>query len=158
MVDADWKPSMGFVYGELKVAKEEIMKALGGNEKAYKPIIDIINNKMKDFEMERQVVMIDLPKYKEKLVDLELAIKGCMVNNADFDPDEDDGDGDEVDPEPVMEKIDEALKTNNNQVPRKSSTTTKLYNEDFESENDEQVFEEDEYESNGVKIVEELED
>ncbi|CAH1426499.1 unnamed protein product [Lactuca virosa] len=47
MVDADWKPSMGFVYGELKVAKEEIMKALGGNEKAYKPIIDIINHKMK---------------------------------------------------------------------------------------------------------------
>ncbi|XP_023770692.1 uncharacterized protein LOC111919332 [Lactuca sativa] len=47
MVDADWKTSMGFVYGELKVAKEEIMKALGGNEKAYKRIIDIINNKMK---------------------------------------------------------------------------------------------------------------
>ncbi|CAH1426233.1 unnamed protein product [Lactuca virosa] len=47
MVDADWKPSMGFVYGEIKVAKEEIIKSLGGNEKHYKPIIDIINTKMK---------------------------------------------------------------------------------------------------------------
>ncbi|CAH1432877.1 unnamed protein product [Lactuca virosa] len=299
MVDADWKPSMGLVYGELKVAKEEIMKALGGNEKAYKPIIDIINNKMKgrldsklhltayllnpyyhyndsqiqhdpdvmdavleffdtllfgDFEMQRQVVMIDLPKYKEKVdrFGADLAIKGCIVNNPDFDParwwglfggstphlkkiamrilsltssssgcernwstfeavhtkkrnrletnrlnnlvyvqfnanlmeknkkrkdrtlevllandshsaqewiiDGDDGDGDEVDPESVMEAIDEALKTNDNQVPRKSSTTRELYDEDFESENEEQVFEEDEYESDGVKIAEELED
>ncbi|CAH1412781.1 unnamed protein product [Lactuca virosa] len=47
MVDADWKPSMGFVYGEIKVAKEEIITSLGGNEKAYKPIIDIINKKIK---------------------------------------------------------------------------------------------------------------
>ena len=38
---------MGFVYGEIKVAKEEIIKSLGGNEKHYKPIIDIINTKMK---------------------------------------------------------------------------------------------------------------
>ncbi|KAL7592759.1 hypothetical protein Lser_V15G33003 [Lactuca serriola] len=307
MVDADWKPSMCFVYGELKVAKEEIMKALGGNEKAYKPIIDIINNKMKvrldsklhltayllnryyhyndskiqndpdvmdavleffdtllfgDFEMQRQVVMIDLLKYKEKVdrFGADLAIKGCMVNNVDFDPDNmlyvyftrwwglfggstphlkkiamrilsltssssgcernwstfeavhtkkrnrletnrlnnlvyvqfnvnlmeknkkrkdttlevllandshsdqewiidgDDGDGDEVDPESVMEAIDEALETNDNQVPHKSSTTRELYDKDFESKNEEQVFEEDEYESDGVKIVEERED
>ncbi|CAI9270821.1 unnamed protein product [Lactuca saligna] len=47
MVNADWKPSMGFVYGEIKIAKEEIIKSLGGNEKHYKPIIDIINTKMK---------------------------------------------------------------------------------------------------------------
>ncbi|CAH1427290.1 unnamed protein product [Lactuca virosa] len=178
--------------------------------------------------MQRQVVMIDLPKYKEKVdrFGADLAIKGCMVNNADFDRDNmlyayftrwwelfggstphlkkiamrilsltssslgcernwstfearkdrtlevllandshsaqewiidgDDGDGDEVDPESVMEAIDEALKTNDNQVPRKSSTTRELYDEDFESENEEQVFEEDEYESDGVKIVEEL--
>ncbi|CAI9274424.1 unnamed protein product [Lactuca saligna] len=262
MVDADWKPSMGFVYGGLKVAKEEIMKALGGNEKAYKPIIDIINHKMKgrldsklhlsayllnpyyhykdsqlqhdpyvmdavleffdtllcgDFEMQRQVVMIDLPKYKEKVdrFGSDLAIKGCMVNNADFYPERWWGlfggstphlkritmrilsltssssgcernlstfearkdrtlevllandshaaqelmiDGDEFDPESVMEAIDEALGTNNNQVPRKSSTPRELFDEDFDSDNEEQMFEEDEYESDGVKIVEELED
>ncbi|CAH1413871.1 unnamed protein product [Lactuca virosa] len=267
MVVADWKPSMGLVYGELKVAKEEIMKALGGNEKAYKPIIDIINHKMKgrldsklhltayllnpyyhykdsqlqhdpdvmdavleffdtllcgDFEMQRQVMMIDLPKYKEKVdrFGADLAIKGCMVNNADFDParwwglfggstphlkriamrilsltssssgcernwstfearkdrtlevllandshasqewmiDGDDGDGDEVEPESVMEAIDEALGNNNNQVPCKSSTPRELFDEDFESDNEEQMFEEDEYESDGVQIVEELED
>ncbi|XP_023759888.1 uncharacterized protein LOC111908296 [Lactuca sativa] len=46
MVHADWKPSMGFVYGEIKIGKEEIIKSLGGNEKHYKPIIDIINTKM----------------------------------------------------------------------------------------------------------------
>ncbi|CAI9263589.1 unnamed protein product [Lactuca saligna] len=68
--------------------KEEIMKALGGNEKDYNPIIDIINHKMKDFDIQRQVVMIDLPKYKENAdrFGVDLAIKGCMVNNADFDP------------------------------------------------------------------------
>nr|KAJ0192639.1 hypothetical protein LSAT_V11C800420980 [Lactuca sativa] len=257
MVDADWKTSMGFVYGELKVAKEEIMKALGGNEKAYKRIIDIINNKMKDFEMQRQVVMTDLPKYKEKVdrFGADLAIKGCMVNNADFDPgnvkmvgtfwwlnslfendcnedffsltssssgcernwstfeavhtkkrnrletnrlnnlvyvqfnanlmeknkkrkdrtlevllandshaaqewmiDGDDNDGDEVDPKSMMEAIDETLGTNNNQVPCKSSTPRELFDEDFESNNEEQMFEEDEYESPGGQIVEELED
>ncbi|XP_023761629.1 uncharacterized protein LOC111910069 [Lactuca sativa] len=67
-------------------------------------------------------------------------------------------DGDEVDPESVMEAIDEALGTNNNQVPRKSSTPRELFDEDFESDNEEQMFEEDEYELDGVKIVEELED
>ncbi|CAH1426074.1 unnamed protein product [Lactuca virosa] len=204
--------------------------------------------------MQRQVVMIDLPKYKEKVdrFGADLAIKGCMVNNVDFDParwwrlfggstphlkrivmsilsltssssgcernwstfeavhtkkrnrletnrlnnlvyvqfnanlmekhkkrkdrtlevlyqiaiahaqewmiDGDDGDGDEVDPESVMEAIDETLGTNNNQVPRKSSTPRELFDEDFESDNEEQLFEEDEYESDGVQIVEELED
>ncbi|CAH1449265.1 unnamed protein product [Lactuca virosa] len=47
MVDADWKPSMGFVYGEIKKAKKEIIDALGGNKKAYEPIINIISKKMK---------------------------------------------------------------------------------------------------------------
>ncbi|CAH1432875.1 unnamed protein product [Lactuca virosa] len=39
--------------------------------------------------MQRQVVMIDLPKYKEKVdrFGADLAIKGCIVNNPDFDPD-----------------------------------------------------------------------
>nr|KAJ0189604.1 hypothetical protein LSAT_V11C800413040 [Lactuca sativa] len=87
-------------------------------EKSYKPIIDIISNKMKgtldsklhltawllnpyyhykdsqlqhDPEimdvMQRQVVTIDLPKYKEKVdrFGVELAYRSCMVNDADFD-------------------------------------------------------------------------
>ncbi|GJU11524.1 hypothetical protein Tco_1133920 [Tanacetum coccineum] len=45
MVDADWKPSMGFIYGELKKAKQEIMDALNNNEKSYAPILDIISRK-----------------------------------------------------------------------------------------------------------------
>ncbi|GKA09123.1 hypothetical protein Tco_0688454 [Tanacetum coccineum] len=44
MVDADWKPSMGFIYGELKKARQEIKDALD-NENAYKPISDIIAKK-----------------------------------------------------------------------------------------------------------------
>lgn len=133
MVDADWKPSMGFVYGEIKKAKEELIDALGGNKKAYDPIINIISKKMEgrldsrlhltayllnpyyhykdpqlqhdpdvmdavleffdtllagDLEMQKQVVTIELPKYKKKLDKFgrELAIRSCEVNDANFDP------------------------------------------------------------------------
>nr|KAJ0186945.1 hypothetical protein LSAT_V11C900459240 [Lactuca sativa] len=277
MVDADWKPSMGFVYGEIKVAKEEIIKSLGGNEKHYTPIIDIINTKMKgrldstlhltsyllnpyyhyndaqiQFDpdvmdvMQRQVVTIDLPKYKKKVdrFGSDLAIKHCKVNDADFDPaswwglfggttphltkiamrilsftssssgcernwstfegvhtkkrnrletsklnnlvyvqfnanlmeknkrrkdrnmevllsnhslstqewivDCDDCDIDEVDPKTVYE----ALVTDVSQAPQESPKTRELFDEDFESESEEQVLEEDEYESDGVQIME----
>ncbi|PWA96008.1 hypothetical protein CTI12_AA029720 [Artemisia annua] len=49
MVDADWKPSMGFVYGELIKAKEEIKGVMGGNnnKKTYESIVKIIDTKMK---------------------------------------------------------------------------------------------------------------
>ncbi|CAI9279836.1 unnamed protein product [Lactuca saligna] len=133
MVDADWKPSMGFVYGEIKKAKKEIIDALGGNKKAYEPIINIISKKMKgrldsklhltayllnpyyhykdpqlqhdpevmdavleffdtlfagDLEMQKQVVTIELPKYKKKMdrFGRELAVKACEVNDGDYDP------------------------------------------------------------------------
>ncbi|GJU68505.1 putative transcription factor/ chromatin remodeling BED-type(Zn) family protein [Tanacetum coccineum] len=46
-VDADWKLSMGFVYGEMIKAKKEIKAVLGDNKKAYEPIIKIIEKKMK---------------------------------------------------------------------------------------------------------------
>ncbi|XP_022007684.1 uncharacterized protein LOC110906938 [Helianthus annuus] len=45
MVDADWKPSMGFIYGELQRVKKEIINALNDNKNAYGPIIDIISKK-----------------------------------------------------------------------------------------------------------------
>lgn len=45
MVDADWKPSMGFIYGELRKATQEIKSALNDNENAYKPVLDIIKEK-----------------------------------------------------------------------------------------------------------------
>ncbi|KAK9047863.1 hypothetical protein SSX86_033175 [Deinandra increscens subsp. villosa] len=48
MVDADWKPSMGFIYGEIKKAEQEIMDALSNNEREYGPILDIISKKMKN--------------------------------------------------------------------------------------------------------------
>ena len=48
MVDADWKPSMGFVYGEIIKAKQEIIDAIGGNKTLVKDITKIIDKKMHD--------------------------------------------------------------------------------------------------------------
>ncbi|CAI9269106.1 unnamed protein product [Lactuca saligna] len=111
-----------------------------------------------ELEIQRQFMTIDLPKYKEKVdrFGLELAYKSCMVNNADFDLVRWWGLFDEVDPKSIMESTDEALGTNDNQAPRQNSTTRQLFDEDFESENVEQVFEEGEYESDGVQILEEV--
>ncbi|XP_031101802.1 uncharacterized protein LOC116005702 [Ipomoea triloba] len=48
VLSQDKKPSMGFVYGEIMHAKEEIKRALNGVEKNYEPIIRIIEEKMKN--------------------------------------------------------------------------------------------------------------
>lgn len=128
MVDADLKPSMGFIYGELKKAKQEIIDVLSNNKKEYEPIMDIISTKMKDrvdtclhltayllnpfylynnsevrddidandavvdvvgtlfpgdYEMQNQILMVELPMYKGKLGKFNrvVSIKGCEVNN-----------------------------------------------------------------------------
>ncbi|KAK2654653.1 hypothetical protein Ddye_014509 [Dipteronia dyeriana] len=47
LVDGDRKPSMGFVYGELKKAKEEIQTGLKSVESNYRPIFEIIDDKSK---------------------------------------------------------------------------------------------------------------
>ncbi|XP_071699672.1 uncharacterized protein [Rutidosis leptorrhynchoides] len=46
MVDADWKPSMGFIHAELKKAQQEIKDALNNDMTAYGPIMDITSTKM----------------------------------------------------------------------------------------------------------------
>ncbi|XP_057463951.1 uncharacterized protein LOC130753827 [Actinidia eriantha] len=48
LVDGDRKPSMGFLYGELKQAKEEIKVAYKNVEANYCPILDIIDAKAQD--------------------------------------------------------------------------------------------------------------
>ncbi|PSS14347.1 Pescadillo like [Actinidia chinensis var. chinensis] len=48
LIDGDRKPSMGFLYGELKQAKEEIKVAYKNVEANYRPILDIIDAKAKD--------------------------------------------------------------------------------------------------------------
>ncbi|XP_040373461.1 uncharacterized protein LOC112199077 [Rosa chinensis] len=45
LVDGDRKPSMGFVYGELLRAKEEIKMAFKDQETHYRPILDIVDGK-----------------------------------------------------------------------------------------------------------------
>ena len=47
LVDGDVRPAMGFVYGELKKAKDEIKEALNHKEEKYKPILDIVDAKGK---------------------------------------------------------------------------------------------------------------
>ncbi|KAL5759938.1 hypothetical protein ACOSQ2_018776 [Xanthoceras sorbifolium] len=47
LVDGDKKPAMGFVYGELLQAKEDIKVALNNVDRNYKPIIDIIDARIK---------------------------------------------------------------------------------------------------------------
>ncbi|CAH1421342.1 unnamed protein product [Lactuca virosa] len=55
-----------------------------------------------------------------------------------------------------MEELveEKALATDVSQAPQESPKTRELFNEDFESESEEQVLEEDEYESDGAQIVE----
>ncbi|PWA67183.1 hypothetical protein CTI12_AA321880 [Artemisia annua] len=48
LADGDQKPSMGFLYGELKKAKEDIKMAFNNVETYYRPIIDIIETRSKD--------------------------------------------------------------------------------------------------------------
>ncbi|KAL5826990.1 hypothetical protein ACOSQ3_018835 [Xanthoceras sorbifolium] len=48
LVDGDIKPSMDFLYGELRKEKEDIKVALKNSENAYRPILDIIDSKAKD--------------------------------------------------------------------------------------------------------------
>lgn len=45
LVDGDRKPSMGFLHGELKQAKEDIKVAFKNVENNYKPILYIIDSK-----------------------------------------------------------------------------------------------------------------
>ena len=46
LVDGDRKPSMGFVYGELKKAKEEIKEALNNIESNYRSILEIMDTRI----------------------------------------------------------------------------------------------------------------
>ena len=47
-MDGDRKPSMPWLYGELRKAKQDIREALNNVENSYQPIIEIIEGKMKD--------------------------------------------------------------------------------------------------------------
>ncbi|KAJ0818189.1 putative HAT dimerization domain, ribonuclease H-like superfamily [Helianthus annuus] len=133
MVDADRKPSMGFIYGEIESAKQEIMNVLGNKEKYYQPVLDIISKKMKgrldtklhltayllnpyylynnpdmqndldlsdaivefiatiypgNHTLQNHIMTVELPVYKSKQEKFsrEMATKGCLVNDDNFDP------------------------------------------------------------------------
>ena len=48
IVDADRMPSMGFVYGMLEDAKNEVQAACNRKESTYRPIIDIIEKELEE--------------------------------------------------------------------------------------------------------------
>ncbi|KAF7153803.1 hypothetical protein RHSIM_Rhsim01G0126200 [Rhododendron simsii] len=97
LVDGDRKPSMGFVYGELKNAKEEIKGAYKLVETNYWPILDVIDGKAKgrldtffsdDVNVQDEVINRELLKYKNKEGGFgrPLATIGCATNNDSYDP------------------------------------------------------------------------
>lgn len=47
LVDGDRKPSMGFLYGEIKQEKEDIKMAFNNVENNHRSIMDIIDTKAK---------------------------------------------------------------------------------------------------------------
>ena len=54
LVDSEKMPPMGFIYGAMDKAKEEIAKNLGGEEKDYKEIWEIIDEKW-DFQLHQHL-------------------------------------------------------------------------------------------------------
>ncbi|GFP98364.1 hypothetical protein PHJA_001980300 [Phtheirospermum japonicum] len=50
MIDSEKMPGMGFLYGAMDKAKEEIEKNLGGEEGSYKELWNIIDEKW-EFQM-----------------------------------------------------------------------------------------------------------
>ncbi|PWA93204.1 hypothetical protein CTI12_AA073670 [Artemisia annua] len=129
-----------------------------------------------DLEMQKQVTVIELPKYKKKMdrFGKELAISSCKVNNDDYSSHmtqekNGDRDGDEEvevqpDSEAHWEAVGEAIEADEYRQPRKSSRTAtkttrrELFDEDFESGSEEVVYEEGEYQSDGVQIREDCGD
>lgn len=53
-MDSEKVPAMGFIYGAMDAAKEEIAKNLGGNLGDYKEIWEIIDQKW-DFQLHRDL-------------------------------------------------------------------------------------------------------
>lgn len=47
LVDGDWRPSMAFVYGQIKEAKTEIIRVCKNSKETYEPILEIIDSKIK---------------------------------------------------------------------------------------------------------------
>ncbi|CAH1413962.1 unnamed protein product [Lactuca virosa] len=94
-----------------------------------------------------------MEKYKNrKDRNMEVLLANNSLSAQEWIVDCDECNVDEVDPK----MVDEALATDVIQAPRESSRTRELLDEDFESENEseEQVLEEEEYDSDGVQIME----
>nr|GEU72607.1 hypothetical protein [Tanacetum cinerariifolium] len=151
MVDADWKPSMGFVYGEMIKAKEEIQ---GDTEIQHDPdVSDAVLEFFEailagDLEMQLQVTNVEMPKYK-KQTDRFANWWGTFGGAT-----------------PNLKKIAMrilSLTSSSSGCERNWSTTTtkttprELFDEEFESGSEEVVYE-GEYESDGVKIIEDCGD
>ncbi|KAH6793799.1 hypothetical protein C2S52_004276 [Perilla frutescens var. hirtella] len=133
IADSDRKPSMGFVYGELVQANEDIKIVEHSIPKNYEPIIEVIDVRIKDrldtplhlttyvlnpfyhyknlllhlehdvaidmiecvdilfsgdVDLQDKILNKEFPKYRdrESLFGKAVAVKGCSLNDARFDP------------------------------------------------------------------------
>nr|GEV46214.1 ribonuclease H-like domain-containing protein [Tanacetum cinerariifolium] len=203
MVDADWKPSMGFVYGEMIKGKEEIKGVLGGNKKAYEHKNHREEDESNTCRRFRDTIASDKCGDAKIHTKKRNRLEACKLNNliyVQFNSNltekakrrkardvevllsndsnmaqewivECDGDGnrnrdeevevqDQQDQEAQWEVIGEAMEADEYPQPRQSSRTTtkttqrELFDEEFKSGSEEVVYEEGDYESDGVKIIE----
>ncbi|KAH6831550.1 hypothetical protein C2S53_015076 [Perilla frutescens var. hirtella] len=133
IADGDTKPSMGFLYGELIQAKEDIKISLSNLPKNYEPIIEVIDGRIKgrldsslhltayllnpfyhynnpliqlhkdvvlgmmdcidvmypgDISVQDKILNEEFPIYREKrlIFGKPLVVKACSFNDAKFDP------------------------------------------------------------------------
>ncbi|KAH6756320.1 hAT transposon superfamily protein [Perilla frutescens var. hirtella] len=133
IADGDRKPSMGFIYGELVQAKEDIKMVENNIPKNYEPIIEVMDARIKDrldsplyltayllnpfyhyknpllhlehdisigmiecldilfpgdVDLQSKIMNEEFPKYrdKESIFGKPIAVKGCSLNDAKFDP------------------------------------------------------------------------
>ncbi|CAI9280156.1 unnamed protein product [Lactuca saligna] len=89
-------------------------------------------------------------KSPRKDSNMEVLLSNHFLSAQEWIVDCDDCDVDEVDPK----MVDETLETDVSQEPRECPKTRQLFDKDLESESEDQVLEEDEYESDGVQIME----
>ncbi|PWA93713.1 zinc finger, BED-type [Artemisia annua] len=119
------------------IRKEQLVK-VQNDANASDAVTQVVETLFpKDYVMQNKILMVELPIYKSKLEKFDRlgATKACEVNDESYDP---------------AKGSDEEL------GPRTSSRLREreLYEDNFESESEDDVDEEVEYESDGVEIIE----
>ncbi|KAI8542832.1 hypothetical protein RHMOL_Rhmol08G0170100 [Rhododendron molle] len=108
LVDGD-RPSMGFVYGELQKAKQEIIEACQSKEAQYKPILEIIDAKAQgrlDSPLHLTAYLLNpFYFYKDQTIQNDSSIMEAVIECVErFYPEDVDAQGDVINKELLMYK------------------------------------------------------